>query len=611
MKKMLRTLCLLLCTTSVFAQKYELRGVWLATVGGLDWPKSRGANLVDMNNQKASLVAMFDKFQQAGLNAVFFHARPVSDALYNSTYEPWSTYLTGTQGLAPYQSWDPLQFAIEEAHKRGMELHAWINPYRAISSSTGTVHSSHVSAENPSWMAKQCATANPTVCEGTTYTNPGIPAARNYIIDVAMDIVNRYNVDGLHYDDYFYPYPATGYEFQDEASYQTYGAGTFNNKGNWRRFSVNMFVRDLNTRIIAAKPFVKHGVSPFGIWKSGTPSGISGLSSFDAIYCDPVAWLDNKWVDYITPQLYWNFGGSQDYAKLAPWWANQARKNGRHFYPGLASYRADVNTVGNATLFNATVVPNQIRFNRARPDSIQGNLLFRAQNISDYYSGAIFDTLKAKLNARPALTPTMAWKDQTAPNPPTNVSYTTLANGAKISWTAATPATGANGLQVPARFYAVYRVQSSVAPNWAVATANPQNLLTITAQTEFTDTTKAPWVDYFYYVASVSPNSVESATGGIVTDVTSEEVPDELSISPNYPNPFYDKTSIEFSLPENGAVKLTLFDILGREIETVFEGYQDAGKQGIDVNASKFAAGTYLLVLQMGDKKVSRIITKM
>ena len=229
MKRFSVMLFLLLNVGTLFAQKYEMRGVWFATVGGLDWPKSRGASSLDMNNQKADMVAMFNKFKQAGINAIFFHARPVSDALYNSSIEPWSTYLTGTQGLAPYQNWDPLQFAIEEAHKRGMELHAWINPYRAISSSTGAVAPNHVSVTHPTWMAKQCATANPTTCESTTYTNPGIPAARTYIQDVLIDIVNRYDVDGIHYDDYFYPYPATGYEFQDEATYQEFGAATFNN----------------------------------------------------------------------------------------------------------------------------------------------------------------------------------------------------------------------------------------------------------------------------------------------------------------------------------------------------------------------------------------------
>jgi hypothetical protein len=223
----------------------------------------------------------------------------------------------------------------------------------------------------------------------------------------------------------------------------------------------------------------------------------------------------------------------------------------------------------------------------------------------------LLDTLKTKLNVRPALTPKMAWKDQTPPNPPTNVTFTTLANGSKISWTAAMPATGANNLQVPARFYAVYRVQGTTAPNWALATANPQNLLGITSQTEFTDLTATRWVDYFYYVASVSPNSVESTTGGIVTDALSEEVPTGLSISQNYPNPFYDKTAIEFTLPENGTVKVALYDILGREVQTLMQGYQDAGKHAIDVDATQLASGTYVLVLEMGQQRVSKMITKM
>ncbi|MCW8850979.1 MAG: family 10 glycosylhydrolase, partial [Melioribacteraceae bacterium] len=338
--------------------KREFRGAWVATVINLDWPSS---NSLSTESQKLELIELFDKIEKTNLNAVIFQIRTECDAFYNSSYDPWSYWLTGKQGKAPNPFYDPLEFAIELAHERGMELHAWFNPYRVERQADNyETAANHVTNLHPDWVLR---------IGNIRFLDPGLPAVREYVTNVVMDVVTRYDVDGVHFDDYFYPYPPDEISTQDLNTYNTYPRGFFDIK-DWRRDNINELLRSINSSIKNVKPHVKFGMSPFGIYKNGVPTGISGLDAYNTIYCDPVKWMDEKIIDYLTPQLYWSFGGGQDYGKLLPWWAQQV--NGRHLYPGQALYRAG--------LFEPNEIPRQIRLNR-QTDNVYGSILFRAQNL--------------------------------------------------------------------------------------------------------------------------------------------------------------------------------------------------------------------------------------
>ena len=348
--------------------KREFRAAWIATVINLDWPSRPG---LPADEQQRELVTLLDDLYAAGINAVVFQIRAESDAFYDSPYEPWSCWLTGMQGLPPSPYYDPLSFAVEEAHKRGMELHAWFNPYRVIRPSPYSRAATHVSNTHPEWLLS---------FSDITILDPGIPAARQHVTNVVMDIVTRYDFDGIHADDYFYPYPPNTISTQDDASYLAYNP-TGMSRGDWRRNNVNLLLKAIYDSIQTVKPHVRFGMSPFGIWKNGVPSGITGLDAYGTIYCDAVAWLQGQYVDYLTPQLYWQIGGGQDYLKLMPWWASQV--NGRHLYPGHAPYRI------NSSSWTANELPNQVRADRSyRAANVLGSVFFRARNgITDNLKG--------------------------------------------------------------------------------------------------------------------------------------------------------------------------------------------------------------------------------
>ncbi len=399
-------------SSTVFSQsippKRELRAAWIATVTNLDWPSS---NVLTTLQQQQQLIVLLDELKRDGINTVIFQIRSECDAMYSSAFDPWSYWLTGSQGVPPYPYYDPLEFAINEAHKRGMELHAWFNPYRAERSvGNYTLASDHVTVLHPDWVI-QISTLK--------FLNPGLQEVRDYVTSVVSDVVNRYDVDGVHFDDYFYPYPPNQITTQDLQTFIDYPRG-FTSIADWRRDNVNILVEQVNDTIQYVKPWVKFGISPFGIWKNGVPTGIVGLSAYDDIYCDAIAWLHDRSIDYLTPQLYWPFGGSQDYAKLQPWWADSVAANARHFYPGHAYYRIAVWT-------SASEMPNQIRFDRNNP-KVEGGVFFRAGNFAENPKG-VTDTLRNDLYRYIALNPIMNWKDIVPPNPIQNLRFERLANG--------------------------------------------------------------------------------------------------------------------------------------------------------------------------------------
>ncbi len=570
-----------LAEAQIVPPKREFRGAWIATVVNLDWPSNR---TYPPSTQRAELTTLLDKLKAIGINVVVFQVRPECDALYQSSIEPWSYYLTGAQGMAPNPVWDPLQFAIDEAHKRGMELHAWFNPYRAIKKvGAYSIAPGHVSQVHPEWTMQ-------FALSGGGYEkllDPGIPEVRDYDLSVIMDVVRRYDVDGIHWDDYFYSY--SGISNQDSASWRLYNRG-FSNIADWRRDNVNLLVQAVHDSIQAVKPWVKFGISPFGIWKNGIPSGISGMSAYDDIYCDAVTWMSHRWLDYLSPQLYWAFGGGQDYGKLMPWWS--LMRNGRHLYPGQAAYRIkDVN-------WGSSELPNQIRLDRTNGYA-QGSLFFRAAyGVVDNPKG-FADSLKNDLYKYPAIMPAMTWKDSVPPLPPVNLMASEEAGRITLTWS--NPPVAADG--ETASHFVVYRADST-----ALDPSDPRQirLLTPFDSTGFVDSVNVkPYVKYTYLVTSLDRLWNESDTTAkvtfTITGVGEEPIlASDFSLEQNYPNPFNPTSTIVFTLNTGGRTTLKVYDLLGREVSTLVDDVVSAGRHSVAFNGSNLASGVYFYRLTSG-----------
>lgn len=573
--------------STVWAQesspKYEFRGVWIASVLNLDWP-AQGVHPFFL---ESSINNMLDAHQEAGLNAVIFQVRPESDALYPSDLEPWSFWLTGEQGTAPDPFIDPLDLVLQETHRRGMELHAWFNPYRAIRGSGYENSPDHITVRNPEW----------TLTFGNlVLLNPGLQEVRDHVTNVIMDVIRRYDVDGVHFDDFFYPYPPNAITNQDAETFDQFNRG-FTSIHDWRRDNVNLLVKQVSDSLKAVKPYLKFGISPFGIWRNGVPSGITGLDAANVIYGDALAWLEAETIDYIAPQLYWAFGGGQDYAKLAPWWASQ--RNGRHIYTGHGVYRSDANTF-SGTLYSATEVPSQIRFNRAHGD-IQGSIFFRSKNISNFSSKGFADTLATDLFRHPALPPVMEWKGQEPPVAPQNLAFTYGAmDELTLSWVRDPDQEGRET-------YAVYRVRSSQPPLPEFTIDDASNLLAVTGDTFLVDAPGIADSPYHYFVTSVSRNSIESEASNIVTlegraVAVEYEMPRFFEIYQNHPNPFSGSTEIEYRLARPAFVRLGVYNALGRQVTMLVDderrpaGLHTVRWDGLDQNGNRVGSGTYYYV---------------
>ncbi|MEN8652922.1 family 10 glycosylhydrolase [Streptomyces sp. 21So2-11] len=314
------------------APKGALRGMWLATVANRDWPSAPGLTAA---KQKAELLAHLDTAVRRRLNAVVLQVRPTADALWPSPYEPWSACLTGVQGKDP--GWDPLGTAVREAHRRGLELHAWFNPYRVANhTDPSRLVASHPARVHPDWVLPY---------GGKLYYNPGLPEVRRFVQDAMLDAVRRYDIDAVHWDDYFYPYPVAGQTFADDDAYARHG-GAFPDRAAWRRDNTDRLVSETAARIKAVKRSVRFGISPFGVWRNATTDPLgsatrAGVQTYDDLHADTRKWVKEGWIDYIAPQLYWNIGfAAADYAKLLPWWADVVRGTGVELYAGEALYKA-------------------------------------------------------------------------------------------------------------------------------------------------------------------------------------------------------------------------------------------------------------------------------
>ncbi|MFD5783515.1 glycoside hydrolase family 10 protein [Streptomyces sp. NPDC126933] len=309
----------------------QLRGMWLASVANRDWPSVPG---LTADQQRAELIGHLDTAVARKLNAVIFQVRPTADALWPSPYEPWAECLTGVQGKDP--GWDPLGTAVREAHARGLELHAWFNPYRVANhTDPSRLSERHPARLHPDWILPY---------GGKLYYNPGLPEVRSFVQDAMLDAVRRYDIDAVHWDDYFYPYPVAGQVFEDDETYARYGAG-FPDKAAWRRDNTDRLVREMSAKIKKVKKHVRFGISPFGVWRNVAtdPRGSdtqAGVQTYDHLHADTLKWVRQGWIDYIVPQLYWNIGFAvADYAKLVHWWDGVVRGTGVDLYIGEALYK--------------------------------------------------------------------------------------------------------------------------------------------------------------------------------------------------------------------------------------------------------------------------------
>ena len=393
----------------------EFRGVWLATVANIDWPSKPGLRV---EQQKAELISLLDRAAQLKFNAVLFQVRPVCDAFYASPIEPWSEYLTGTQGRAPEPFYDPLAFAIAQAHKRGLELHAWFNPFRAAHPDTKSPPAlNHITKTHPELVrhyGKQ------------TVLDPGEPAVQARVVAVVQDVVKRYDVDGIIFDDYFYPYPEkkwTGKEmdFPDDASWKKFGAASGFNREDWRRENVNRFIRQISQTIKSTKPWVQFGVSPFGIWRPQSPAQIKGMDAYAKIYADSRKWLANGWADYFAPQLYWPIATrEQSFPVLFDWWRAQNSKS-RHVWPAL--YDAMV-----GTKFSTDEIPRQVQITRGKSDP--GAIHYHLRSVLE--NPALATAVRSQYS-QPVLIPATPWLDSTPPEKP-KLTVNDAKNSLNVRW---------------------------------------------------------------------------------------------------------------------------------------------------------------------------------
>ncbi len=419
--KTLLTLLFACAILVLHAQEYpkrEFRGAWIQAVNG---------QFQGMSPQKMqeTLISQLNILQEAGINAIIFQIRPEADALYASKYEPWSRFLTGVQGKAPNPYWDPLQFMIDECHKRNMELHAWINPYRAKTKGTVSVAGNHPTKLYPDRFIEY---------DGQLYFDPGFPENRAYICRIVKDILERYDVDAIHMDDYFYPYPSPGKTIRDDVSFAQYGTG-YANREDWRRNNVNQLIKEMHETIRATKPWVKFGISPFGIYRNqkNDPNGsqTNGLQNYDDLYADILLWVNNGWVDYNIPQVYWEIGHpAADYQELVKWWATHA--DNRPLFIGQDVMR----TVKKADLQNPNIhqQARKMQLQRSYP-AIEGSCQWYAAAVVDN-PGNYRTTLTRYYHRYPALQPLYPFIDKKAPGKVRKVKDIWMSDGYVLFWTA-------------------------------------------------------------------------------------------------------------------------------------------------------------------------------
>lgn len=418
----------------------EMRAVWVASVYNLDWPSKKGLPVAE---QKQEFIRLLDEIKAMNMNAVIMQIKPTADAFYPSAYGPWSEYLTGTQGKDP--GYDPLEFMIEETHKRGLEFHAWFNPYRITMNHTdlSRLSADHPARQHPDW----------TIAYGNQlYYNPGIPEAQDFIVGGIEEVVKNYDIDAVHMDDYFYPNKIAGVPFPDQETYETYGKKAFTHIEDWRRDNVNQLVKQINDTIKKEKPYVKFGISPFGVWRNikDDPTGsntTAGMTNYDDLYADTREWIQQHDIDYVTPQIYWSIGfQAAAYDVLTKWWSNEVKGEPVHLYIGQAAYKINQNS--DPAWSDPEEYFRQIELNR-QSQLVQGSMHFSLKDINRNPLN-VKDRLIEESYRKPALIPEMPWLHQKAPKKPIIQSVKKTADGAALQIK--------NDPHSIVSYYAVYRL---------------------------------------------------------------------------------------------------------------------------------------------------------
>ena len=420
MKNTLLLISFLITHTVLLAQpKHEFRAVWVATVNNIDWPSKPGLS-TELQQQEA--IRIITDCRNLNMNAIIFQVRPAADAFYPSDLEPWSRYLTGTPGKAPDPYYDPLQFWIEECHRHGMEFHAWLNPFRVSQNIKEPLGGNHIAFQHPEWILKY---------GNLLYFDPGLPQTGEFVACVVKDIVSGYDVDAIHFDDYFYPYPLAE-DYPDTVSFAMHNRGFLKeDKADWRRENVDIIIKMLNDTIKATKPWVKFGISPFGVWRNKTddPRGSetkAGATNYDHLYADVIKWQQNGWIDYLLPQIYWQIGHPQvDFKLLANWWKDHAYN--RSMYIGHAVYKIEAGSATPAWT-KPGELPSQIRMLRTIP-GMEGSAFYSAKHFNRDLFG-LQDSLRNSLYRKPAIVPPMKWIDNTTPQPVKKIRK----RGKKVKW---------------------------------------------------------------------------------------------------------------------------------------------------------------------------------
>jgi uncharacterized lipoprotein YddW (UPF0748 family) len=484
-------LLVITCYSQKVSPKREFRAVWIASVANIDWPSQKSLSPVV---QQAEYRYILDEQQKNGMNAVIVQVRPAADALYRSAFEPWSEWLTGKQGREPNPPYDPLTFLLNESHERGLEFHAWFNPYRATFDTTSVTDPQHITRTRPDWFLTY---------EGKLLFNPGLPEVRTYITKIIMDVVRRYDIDGVHFDDYFYPYPVVGIPIPDDSTFKYFNAGLVN-KEDWRRYNVDALIKTVSDSIKAIKPHVKFGISPFGVWKNqpDDPLGSAtraGVPSYTTLYADTRKWLQEGWIDYVVPQVYWHIGHpAADYKTIVEWWTRNSFN--RHLYIGHGPYKINRDT--NPAWHTAQEIPRQLRLNRTLP-VVQGSVFFSSKSVMNN-PNYLQDSLRTQFYKYPALLPLMDWKKNTTPPAPLNLKVTPTPQGNIISWQGGQDSPGSE----PARYYVIYRYK---VPE-PISVDNPQHIIgkVFGTQTTFADNTSPPGQNYKYGVTALDRLQNES-----------------------------------------------------------------------------------------------------
>lgn len=440
MRRVLFFLLFLFFCLNLYASgpKRELRGVWVATVQNIDWPSAKNYNGF---KQKEEFISLLNSHQETGINAIFVQVRTAADAFYAKSSEPWTSFLSGLQGQAPTPYYDPLEFMINESHSRGIEFHAWLNLNRATISNKSILSSDHIVRKHPEWLLAY---------NGQHILNFGLPQVRNYIAELVRNLVKNYDVDGIHFDDYFYPYPVKNGQLKDEKTYQDFKL-LDENISDWRRRNVNLLIKQISEVIKETKPKVKFGISPFGIWKhqslddeNGSPTK-NGLQSYQDLFADTDLWIKNNWVDYLAPQLYWPLNHRvAPFEPLAKWWNNHSYQ--RPIYIGYAAYHLN-------TTWNSGELSKQLQIARGL-NKVNGAIYFSSNLLTSNAKGWR-DTLRKNQFAQVAIVPTMPWLDSIPPTAPHQVSLAKKQGKWHLKWEEGEPSLDKD----PAAYYLVYRIK--------------------------------------------------------------------------------------------------------------------------------------------------------